>query len=57
LSKAKFKIRGGMYQLYVPLLGPEPVHGFMPQESARRGETPRTIEDVERTMKNLYLHG
>src|SRR5215207_9010754 len=49
LSKAKFKIRGGLYQLYVPLLGLEPVRGFMPQESPRRGETRRTIEDVERT--------
>ena len=57
LSEAKFKIRGGMYQLYVSLLGPEPVRGFIPQESVRRGETRRTIEDVERAMENLYLHG
>ena len=57
LSEAKFKIRGGMYQLYVPLLSPEPVRGFMPQESVRRGETRRTTEDLERTMENLYLHG
>jgi len=53
LSEAKFKIRGGMYQLYVPLLGPELVRGFIPQESARRGETRRTIEDVESHEKLL----
>ena len=57
LSEAKFKIRGGMYQLYAPLPGPESVRGFMPQESARRGETRITMEDVERTMENLYLRG
>jgi GNAT superfamily N-acetyltransferase len=57
LSEAKFKIRGGMYQLYVSLLGPEPVRGFIPEESVRRGATRRTIEDVQRAMENLYLHG
>jgi GNAT superfamily N-acetyltransferase len=52
LSEMKFKIRGGVYQPYVPLLSPESVCGFIPQECARRGETRRTIGDVERAMEN-----
>lgn len=47
LSEAKFKIRGGMYQLYVPLLGPEPVHGFKPLGECEKRTDPENDRRFE----------
>jgi GNAT superfamily N-acetyltransferase len=38
LSNAKFKIRNGVYHLYVPLPDTEPLHNLEPPEGARRRE-------------------